>query len=92
MTPLPAYIVLAARSVRSRIILAALVELHESLDVDEYRKIPVSVVAHRLQTSERHVYWTVRKLEAMGYLERGGRLGNAMTFRLVSPDLAARVA
>jgi hypothetical protein len=34
----------------------------------------------------------VRKLEAMGYLERGGRLGNAMTFRLVSPDLAARVA
>lgn len=88
MTPLPCYLVSAARSVRSRILIAALIELHESLDVEEYRKIPVSIVALRLHTSERHVYWTVRKLEEMGYLERGKRLGNATTFRLVSPTTA----
>lgn len=82
MTPLPTPLINAARSVRSRIVLAALVELHESLDVEEYRKIPVAVVAGRLHTSERHVYWTVRKLEELGYIERGDRLGNALTFRL----------
>jgi Mn-dependent DtxR family transcriptional regulator len=88
----PSTLVLAARTVRSRIILAVLVELHESLSDSEHRKVPVSVVAHRLHTSERHVYWTVKKLEAMGYLERGPRLGGAGTFRLVSPEPAARVA
>jgi len=89
---LHATLILAGRTVRSRILLAVLIELYESLSESEHRKVPVSVVAARLHTSERHVYWTVAKLEAMGYLERGPRLGAAHTFRLVSPDLAARVA
>jgi Mn-dependent DtxR family transcriptional regulator len=88
----PSTLVLAARTVRSRIILAVLVELHESLSDSEHRKVPVSVVAHRLHTSERHVYWTVKKLEAMGYLERGPRLGGAGTFRLVNPSEPLQLA
>jgi Mn-dependent DtxR family transcriptional regulator len=82
VTPLPATLVSAVRSLRSRSFLAVLVELHTSLDDVEFRNAPVSVVADRLRVTEQYVYQALRELERLGYLQQGEKCGNARTYKL----------
>jgi DNA-binding IclR family transcriptional regulator len=81
MTPLPAALVSAARSL-PRSFVVVLLELHDSLDDAEFRKAPVAVVADRLRITEQYVYEALRELERLGYLEQGEKCGNARTYRL----------
>jgi predicted transcriptional regulator len=69
--------------------LAVLVELHEWLDIEEFRTIAAWRVAERLQMDECNVYRAIRALHRGGFLERGARLGNAYTFRIPRNAAAA---
>jgi DNA-binding IclR family transcriptional regulator len=84
---LPATLILAARCVRSRIALAVLVALHNDFDEREFMKPPICLLATRTGASERQVYRAILELERLGYLERGERVGNALTYRIA--DLKA---
>ncbi len=91
MSPVPLSLIEAARSgnVHGRN-LAVFVELHEWLDVTEFRAVKAWHVADRLKMSERHVYRAIRILTQFRYLEAGDRFGNCGTFRIaIAPEANA---
>ena len=62
--------------------LAVYIELHEWLDLDEFRTVTPWCIAKRLKLSERRVYQAIDALSERDYLVAGNRSGNARTFRI----------
>ena len=84
MSPLPSSLLSAARSGEIRgCTLAVYIELHEWLDSETYKTVPMWRVAELISVDEAQVYRALAVLEQRGYLKQGARLGNARTFRII---------
>lgn len=65
--------------------LKVLTELHESLNVVEFRAVKPWYIAELLKIGRSSVQEALTHLVDLGYLERGDKNGNGYTFRLSVP-------
>jgi Fic family protein len=63
-----------------------LAELHETLNVAEFRPVKPWHIAELLRADRSSVQRALTHLTELGYLERGEKNGNGFTFRLALPS------
>jgi DNA-binding IclR family transcriptional regulator len=86
LTTLPPSLIHATRNPETtRIDMKVLIRLHESLCAEEVRLVRAWYVANLLQVDVSSVNRALQHLVELGYLEREGRNGYNLGYRLTSP-------
>jgi predicted transcriptional regulator len=86
LTTLPPSLIHATRNPETtRIDMKVLIRLHESLNDRDFRCVRAWYVANLLQVEVRSIHRALQHLVELGYLEREGRNGYNLSYRLTIP-------
>lgn len=87
MNVIPRTLVHAVRNpdLKAGIEIKVLTDLHESLNVGQFKPVFSWIIEQRLKVDRSSVTRALAHLEELGYLERGEPHGNSFTYRLTMP-------